>query len=84
MAVVFANVPLSTELPKAFVIGIASGGTMLRRRNSARSKPHCRAALSISRSMMLTASAKPGPRVTPIGAVLVSTALTCSSIAGMR
>ena len=27
--------------------------------------------------MMLTASAKPGPRVTPIGAVLVSTAATC-------
>ncbi len=33
---------------------------MLRRRRSARSKPHCRAAASISRSMMLTDSAKPG------------------------
>ena len=38
---------------------------------------------SISRSMMLTASAKPGPRVTPIGVVLVSTALICSAIAGI-
>jgi hypothetical protein len=34
---------------------------MLSRRNCTPSKPHCRAALSISRSMMLTDSAKPGP-----------------------
>ena len=33
--------------------------------------------------MMLIASAKPGPLVTPIGVVLVSTARTCNAIAGI-
>jgi hypothetical protein len=39
---------------KSSVIGIEAAGTMLMRRSSARSKPHCRAAASIGRSMMLT------------------------------
>ncbi len=48
-----AKWPLSTRKPKALVMGIAWGGTMLRRRSSARSMPVCRAASSISRSTML-------------------------------
>src|SRR6185437_5990579 len=55
----------------------------LRRRSSARSKPYCRAAASISRSMILTASAKPGARVTPIGVVLLSIVTTCSAMDGI-
>ena len=42
----------------------------------------CSAAASISRSRMLTVSAKPGPRITPIGVVLLSTTSTCSAIDG--
>lgn len=80
MSMVSAKFPLSTLKPKALVIGV---GAMLRRRSSTRSKPWRRAAASISRSMTLIDLAKPGPRVTPIGVVLVSTAFTPISIAGM-
>ncbi len=73
--------PLSTAKLNALVIGVA--GMKLRRRRSKRSNPHCRAAVSIRRSMMLTASANPGPRVTPTGVVLVSTARTRNDIAGI-
>ena len=75
--------PLSTVKPSALVIGIAAAGTRLRRRRAMRSKPHWRAAASISRSMIAFASAKPGPRRTPIGAVLVNTAAMSSATAGM-
>ena len=56
----------------------------LRRRTSAGSMPISAANMSIARSIACVASGRPAPRNAPIGVVLVATAVTSSSIVGMR
>ena len=63
--------------------GKASLGMKLRRRTSAGSSDNSAANMSIARSIICVASGRPAPRTGPIGVVLVTTALTSTSIFGI-
>ena len=71
-------------MPNGFLYGSSFCFRRLRLRSLTRSKPNCRAAMSISRSITYITSGRPALRYGRVGAVLLSTQRARKCAAGIR